>query len=324
MIKVLSIDGGGIRGMIPAVLLNEVEKRTGKKIAEMFDLIAGTSTGGILSLGLVKTDEKGDIKYTARELVDIYEKRGEEIFPNNFGKNFKALYDEKYNSKGIEKVLEEYFGEDWLSDVYKKGGNPIDVLITAYEIERRDTWFFKSRNAAIRPDYNFKLKDVARSTSAAPTYFEPAQILSEDKTKFYMVDGGVYANNPAMCAYIESQKNFGSQQDILLVSLGTGDIFKPIPYEDAKGWGAIEWVKPIIDMMFDGTDNVIHNQLSILFKNKSKPSQYFRFQREIQNEFSDMDNAKADNISYLRGVGQRLILENSSEIDEVCELLVKG
>jgi len=322
MVKIMSIDGGGIRGLIPAIVLSEIERRTGKYIAEMFDIIAGTSTGGILSLGMVKANEEGKPKYYASELAKIYKDRGDEIFSTTFWKRMNTLSDEKYPATGIEKILDEYFGDDWLGDTVKKSNSeePVDLLITAYELARRDTWFFKSRNAG-RGDYNFKLKDIARCTSAAPTYFEPAKVQSEDGTDYFMVDGGVYANNPAMCAYIEGQKNYGPDNDFLLVSIGTGDIFRPINYEDAKDWGALGWVKPIIDMMFDGTDNVIHNQLNILFSNKPSPSRYFRFQREIQNEFADMDNAEADNIRYLVGVGQRIILEHSKEIDELCKLL---
>src|SRR5215204_5530160 len=172
MQKVLSIDGGGIRGLIPAMVLAEIERRTGKRIAEMFDLVAGTSTGGILALGLTKPGQDSKPEYSAKRLIELYETEGGKIFSIPVWHRVHSvggLADEKYPSTGIEEVAKKYFGDHRLAEALT------EVLVAAYEIEGRIPWFFKRRYARDpeKKGYNFYMREVARATSAAPTYFEP-------------------------------------------------------------------------------------------------------------------------------------------------------
>ena len=163
-VKLLSIDGGGIRGVIPAVLLAEIEKRTGKRIAHLFHLIAGTSTGGILALALNKPDAHGDPQFSAEELVSFYLEQGERIFTRSLWRRLMAagnLIESKFPASGIERVLDEFFGDARLRDAVT------EVVVTSYEIERRQPFLFKSANARLLPGYDFPMKTVARATSAA-------------------------------------------------------------------------------------------------------------------------------------------------------------
>ena len=175
MKKVLSIDGGGIRGIIPAMVLAEIERRTGKLTSEVFDLVAGTSTGGILALGLTKPGQGGKAQYSAETLIELYETEGEKIFARPGWHQILSVggvADAKYPLKGIEEVAKKYFKDVHLAEALT------EVLVTAYEIERRGPWFFKRRHARDknREGDNFLMRDVARATSAAPTYFEPLQL----------------------------------------------------------------------------------------------------------------------------------------------------
>lgn len=148
-LKVLSIDGGGIRGVIPATVLATLESLTGKPVSELFDLIAGTSTGGILALALAKPDAHGKAQYSAADVVSLYENEGRRIFHEPaFAKvlSLGNLLDERYPSEGIEGVLDEYFGETRFREAL------VDVLITSYETERRFPFFFKSRSARTKED----------------------------------------------------------------------------------------------------------------------------------------------------------------------------
>src|SRR5215207_852037 len=132
MRKVLSIDGGGVRGIIPAMVLAEIEARTGKKSAEMFDLVAGTSSGGILALGLTKPGQDGGPEYSAKKLIDLYETEGGKIFSIPAWHRIQSvggLAEEKYPSEGIEEVSRQYFGDRRLAEALT------EVLIAAYEIE---------------------------------------------------------------------------------------------------------------------------------------------------------------------------------------------
>ena len=172
-LRILSIDGGGIRGIIPATVLAEVERRTGKPVAEAFDLIAGTSTGGILALALTRPGDAGGPAYRAEDLVGLYEREGPGIFSRSLCKRIRSvdgLLDERYPSHGLEDALDTYLGDARLSDALT------DVIVPAYDIERRGTFFFKSRKARIDEADDFAMRDAAHATSAAPTYFEPVRI----------------------------------------------------------------------------------------------------------------------------------------------------
>jgi patatin-like phospholipase/acyl hydrolase len=320
LIKVLSIDGGGIRGIIPAMILAHIEEITGKPIAELFNLVAGTSTGGILALGLTKPDTKGQKpKYAAHELVKLYEEEGTKIFPKSFLSKFGNLREEKYSATGIETVLTKYFGETQLSDVLPN----VDVLIPSYEIEQRRPYFFKSSKARTklgRNKYNFRMKDVARATSAAPTYFEPTKIQSEyGLNNLALIDGGVFANNPAMCAYVEARST-NSESDILVVSLGTGELSKRLPYEKVRDWGPIEWARPILDVTFDGTSDTTHFQLQQLL---SASERYFRFQTSMSDRGDAMDDPSKGNLDYLKDLAENIIHEKGDELERLCELLME-
>lgn len=323
MKKILSIDGGGIRGIIPAVILADIEHRTKKPISKLFDIIAGTSTGGILALGLVMPDDTYPDKpaQTAQEMIKMYKNEGRKIFPPSFldSLGLAGWSGEKYGEKGIEGVLEERFADTRLSQAL------CDTIITSYEIEKRENVIFKSTTAQLEHEEDFYMRDIARATSAAPTYFEPAKIQAINKqNSYYLVDGGLFANNPAMYAYTHFIENVKGREnkECIMVSLGTGNVFKPILYKKAINWGLIGWAKPTIDILFDGICNAIDEQLRVIFKAR-KNSRYYRFQRELQNEYNELDDTKEETINYLIGLAERLVDEKKEVIEQLCERLVK-
>lgn len=328
--RVLSIDGGGIRGLVPAMVLAELEHRAGKPTCEMFDLIAGTSTGGILTLGLTIPGVRGLPKYAASQLVDLYHREGERIFPRPLWRRFPLLggiaggaadlLDERYSSKGIESVLEEYFGNAMLSDAMT------EVLVTAYAIERRDTFFFKSRSARERgPEYDFLVRDVGRATSAAPTYFEPAMIAANagERDDYYaLVDGGVFANNPSMCAISEATEGHHKKlSDIALVSLGTGHTNRPIRLKEARGWGLAGWVRPVLSIMMDGMADATQYQCRQLIRPNNPNRRFFRIDDLLVDVDDDMDNASDRNLRDLARFGDRIIQKFDADIDAIAALV---
>jgi patatin-like phospholipase/acyl hydrolase len=208
LFRILSIDGGGIRGIIPAMILSQIERRTGRRIAEMFDLIAGTSTGAILALGLTVPQGRNANrpKYEASQLVSFYEEDGKKVF-HAFWRNIVSLHGmivERYPSQGIEEVLRSYLGDHTrLSEALR------EVLITSYEIETRRPFFFTRRRARAKRGARFdpRMWEVARCSAAAPTYFEPYQIRRSKRSHLpalAFVDAGVFVNNPTLCAYAEA------------------------------------------------------------------------------------------------------------------------
>src|SRR5215210_8012270 len=167
--RVLAIDGGGIRGLIPALVLTELERRSGRQIFEMFDLIAGTSTGGILACALCAPDP-----LPASEVVGLYEEEGPNIFDRSLFQRIRTaegLLDEKYDDAALERALDRFLGHKRLSEARP------DLLVPAYDTALPGPYLFKTSKARETPDTDdFPLSVVAHATSAAPTYFEPLEV----------------------------------------------------------------------------------------------------------------------------------------------------
>lgn len=305
--RLLSIDGGGIRGIIPALVLCEVERRTGRRTHELFDMLAGTSTGGILACALTHPDDP----LPAERLVDLYVDEGPRIFHRSLIKRlFSAggLVDERYEDDGLLAALRRYLGDARLRDARRP------LLVTAYDIDGRFAFFFRSERARVDPEYDFALVDVARATAAAPTYFEPYEVTDAAGARTYpLVDGGVYANNPGMCAYVDARADAGRVD--LVASLGTGSHTRRYAYHEARWWGQLGWARPVIDVVFDGIADTIDFQLAALLGDG-----YVRLQVELTAN-DDMDDASAGNLRALREDGRRLLRERAAEIDALCERL---
>lgn len=330
--RILSIDGGGIRGIIPARLLQRIEERVGTPIADLFHLVAGTSTGGILAAGLTAPGPGGRPLLSAEDLVRLYRERGGEIFDRSFWHGFGSLggtVDEKYEADGLEEVLADTVHDLRLSQART------EVLITAYDIERRKPHFFKSwqaRGERLAPgetaaENEFLLRDVARATSAAPTYFEPALLQGGGK-RFALVDGGVFANNPAMCAMASARELFPDASRFLIVSLGTGVTERPIPYDDAKDWGLVGWARPILNVVFDGVSDTVDYQLMQVFNRPGGIPQYYRFQIDLGGQpddpdapNDDFDDARPENIRALEAKADDLLRQEARALTRVVNQL---
>ncbi len=181
--------------------------------------------------------------------------------------------------------------------------------MTSYDIHNNCPFFFKSW----REDKNFiKLKDALRATSAAPTYFSP-KYLKVNQIERVLIDGGVFANNPAACAYASSKRLFPND-DITLLSIGTGRSMKNIKYINSKRFGKIGWIKPLINVMFASSLDAVNYQLNQVMSDK-----YIRIQSKLKIAALDMDNIKPQNIKYLQQEAQIMIECNQQLIDSFCQ-----
>ena len=338
-IKILSIDGGGIRGIIPGTILHyietEIQKRPGQettKLADHFDLIAGTSTGGILTCIYLIPDEKGLSKYTTEAALNLYLQNGAEIFSRSFWQKLRTLNGvagAKYSADQIAKKLDEYFGDHWISELRRP------CIITSYDITNRKTVFFNKLNGVDNPVRNYKVKDVTRATSAAPTYFKPAHITSKIGAISTLVDGGVFANNPALCAYSEARsldfdqlletpgtKAFPSAKDMMLLSIGTGTVKESYHYDKAKKWGAIGWIKPVIDVMMSGNSETVDYQLSQIFDATNNSDYYHRIQPGLGEANSQMDDVSAQNLTALHQAGLEYISSNQQALNKIVDQIL--
>jgi uncharacterized protein len=309
MKKILSIDGGGIRGIIPALVLAELEKTIGKPTSEIFDLIAGTSTGGILGLGLSKDNGQGNPQYAAKDLVNLYEKEGKNIFPKSLWQNVSTmggLANEKYSRQGIDTVLANYFGADLLGSCLTK------TIVTTYDIANRQPLFLKSW----KPEHHsIKAADAARATSAAPTYFEPVKMVVNGENKV-LIDGGIFINTPSVSAYVEALRIFPDEKEFLVVSLGTGELNRPISYDDAEDWGVVEWLNPLLSCVFDGVCDAANYQMSLLLEGN-----YYRLQTRLDQAADDMDNVSDQNMKALKAEAKTLLNNHRDDIQRLCSIL---
>lgn len=340
-IRILSLDGGGIRGIITCVILKYIEEQLQRtdnpsaKIGDYFDLVAGSSTGGLLAAILLYPDNSNKARFSVQEALDLYSKKGETIFSVSFWEhliNPFGLFNEKISQKSLQKQLQEVFGDLELKEFTKP------CLITSYDICERRAKLFASHQAH-DPLENFFVRDVCRATSAAPTYFEPAQITSEYGQVFTLVDGGVYANNPALCAYAEARKiafsdllgdpekkNHPSVKDIIMVSIGTGTVLKPYHFKDFANAGKIKWVGPLIDILLSSNAETVDYNLQKMFETLGPRNRqnYHRLMPSLRNASSDMDNTSQKNIYELIQTGLFFVEQNREELNNIARKLIKN
>lgn len=319
--RILSLDGGGIRGIITAIWLNYLEtelqtKFPGKKLRDFFDLIAGTSTGSILGCAVANGME-------TQKIIDLYKRKAGIIFPRF---SAKWLYNARllrqvllgnpiYNGEGLEKELKAAFG------VNKKFNFPVKTMVVSYDTFNRQPLIFKSW----REDYqDLPIWEVCRASSSAPVYF-PAHVLKFGEAVIPLIDGGVVANNPTVCAISEGIKLKGSESpneggtldNFVVASFGTGSSTAPISIKQAVGWGPANWMFNLIDVLFDASLDAVDYAASQLIAQDN----YFRFQVAIEKQYADLDNPDKDNINGLAALAGGYL--NSAVKTQVSNLISK-
>jgi patatin-like phospholipase/acyl hydrolase len=251
--RVLSIDGGGIRGLVPTVLLQRLLVHPGfENLLESVDLIAGTSTGGLLALGIANRIDLAEIR-------NVYVDKGPKIFDDSWLDDLidiGKLRGADYDIKPLRRELKNLLGNTTLGQLKKR------VLITAFDLDNKDPnpnrrcWKPKLFHNFGGPntDRNQLAYKVGLYTSAAPTYFPSVD---------GFIDGGVYASNPSMCALAQTQDQryepTPSLEDVVLLSLGTGITLQYIKGH-SRDWGYIQWLKPLVSLMLEGTAGIADYQ----------------------------------------------------------------
>ena len=341
--RILSLDGGGIRGILVGRILMALEtklnaeytRRNGTsparpiRLAQYFDMMAGTSTGGILTCLMLcpSEDDATYPRFSAEDAVNLYLQNASTIFKRTFyGKlpsPFEGIGGVKYGSLGIEDLMKKYMKDYRLSDMI------LPCLITSYDIQARKAVFFTSKDALERVDENFLMWQVARSTSAAPTYFPPAIAHIKEDALFHTIDGGLFANNPTMCAVVEALKIFksggkklASPDEFMVLSIGTGSIKKEYPFKQAVKWGVLRWLKPIIDIMMSGVSETVDYQLRKLYATIDCSKQYHRIIPELGDADSEMDNITPKNLAALVAAGDMSARNIDVELNEIVGMLL--
>lgn len=381
--KVLSIDGGGIKGIVPARILQEIETRTQRPICKIFDLIVGTSTGGILALGLTKPDPNNPNNpcFTAQDLVNLYVENGTNIFTprtsnlnnqvrqigqnflnrainnwQNIGLNIDDLISTRYYRTNKRQILEEKLEHTNITDALT------EVLITSYEVSSKKPFFFTSNTTkeAQYRQYNnenfylvssgYRMIQAALATSAAPTYFKPYILndITNSNNHFVLIDGGVLANNPTIIAIVEAIQSYRIEQntslplnEMLILSLGTGNKNQVQNTTQIESWGQIKWAMPLFKILFNGQNEMVNYLTTQLFSsnlfmsNQNEPNpRYYRFQpfypnnnlnveeasmrpEELIDVSEEMDNVSEYNITQLQQAADFLITRQNDYLDRL-------
>ncbi|MDR0794330.1 MAG: patatin-like phospholipase family protein [Chitinophagaceae bacterium] len=310
---ILSIDGGGLRGVVPLTVLQQVEIISGKKIKDLFQLVAGTSTGGLLTSAINIKDPADNSKplYNVDDILEVYKERGKEIFPQRDSVTDKLfsythdLLEPKYGTAGIEKVLNDLLKDHRINDCFN------DIMVFSYDLNNNVPLIFKSRASKEDNAKNALLYDIARATSAGPTYLPSYKFSypnNDELPERNCIDGGVYINNPTMGAFAEYLKyvNYYSPEiknqddiaydEIFVLSLGTGSFASKIKDSDSSK-GKLFWASHISDIMMKGVSRVTDYEMEEML---DKDTNYLRLNIDIDyEEYADMDNSSVDATNYL-------------------------
>jgi hypothetical protein len=346
--RILSIDGGGIRGVLPATVLARLEELSGQPIARLFDLIVGTSTGGILALGLTVPGNDGSRPaHRASELLGLYEAEAGTIFPGGGPPNWSqrifgtrdptewlrdpggimnrsaqaagsiaggsSLYagGARYFVVGLEEVLARYVGNAQLPTALT------DVVVTSYDLANDEPVLFSSRE---RPGCitQISMSVAARATSAGPTYFEP-QVVIENGRSRALVDGGVYVNNPAMLAYTIGAANAGGEP-IVLLSLGTGtrSLVTPRTPDQVKTANWLAMARMVMEAAMTGGGELGD---AMLTKFLPANDRYWRIQTDVGLCNFAMDDSSAGNVDCLKRRAFELVAAQNDLLTDIASAL---
>lgn len=293
--KILCIDGGGVKGLFAAKILAELESQIEHPIYHYFDMVAGTSTGAIISAGLA-------LGIPASKICDLYVKHAAQIFPQNGGifRNLRRVYSSKYSNNVLAIRLKEIFQDTTIGDCKTR------LLIPSYNLSTGNIHVFKtSHSADLEYDYREKIVDVLLATTAAPTYLPPYQT----PTGTY-VDGGVGANNPSLIALVEaiSPRCQWAQEDICLLSLGCMESISSVTTGREKM--GIWNVQKLINMFMNAESQYSHNIAQILLSK----GQYLRISPVDRANQGALDKSTPEVLHYLQAMGIREAQIHSAQI----------
>ena len=321
-LRILSIDGGGIRAILPAIILAELEEHLKREsgnleasIVDYFDLFAGTSAGAILAtLYLTPSeDDPRKPKFTAKEVLELYLQDGCKTFlPANPDKS-KAR-SEKYCASILEEKLKQLLGEDTCMDQLLK-----PTFITAFNTETESPVYFESWKMG-----SCKTWQVARASSAAPGMFKAA-IVDEYHNEQALIDGSIFAGNPAMCAYTLANStrfsdlpnclsniDFPTIDDMTLLSLGTGKVGPATEIQKSS------WIRSMMKNLMSSGIALVDYQLKQLFSSQTD-SAYFRLNPALTVIENAIDNAGTENLNTLYETGKNFLKENEKTIDKLIQ-----
>lgn len=326
---ILSIDGGGMRGIIPARVLSYLEDSLKKKsgnpdarIADFFDIVAGTSVGGLIGTMVCTDDGNGRPLFSGEEAWKLIAEKGKRIFKipplkRPFAK-LRGILTPRYSTKHMESILKEYLVRDGRELTLKDTLKPL--LIPCYDLSSAGAFLFSRADALQTDSYDFPLTGICRATSAVPGFFKPARLFSVDsKTSVVGIDGGLVMNNPAAAAVTHVLHNtvefshVRSVGDMLVLSLGTGLFDRAYTHDKVKLWGAFQWAKPVARIVLDGISDMVDHFMSMAFSEHR--NNYVRLQVSglPGRCLTEMDDPSSSNVRRLTNIADDMLAQPCME-----------
>ncbi len=403
-IYILSMDGGGIRGVIPVMVLQELERiladsGTPRPVSSCFDLVAGTSTGGLIALALAapydrlnldfesgelprrehiqknvsiidmyklrfranhqipEEPEEGPLPAAAEEPVQesspqapsslrsrirdylhsryrdksrtlqneavelskilaIYEEQGERIFPKSSFRQLQAIgqmFGDKYDVASLERLLDTIFSDLTMQEA------TLPVVVTTYDCYGGNPYLISSYG-----NRQYTMRDAARATSAAPTYFSPlmASPIGREDELHCLIDGGVCVNNPSLVAYLEAKKLFPDAGHFHILSLGTAAARYSLSRDEFIGGGMIGWLDPAKNFPLYQSMTTSQYGLTDYALNSLPDVSYHRIDGTQGTRHIRLDDAGEENITRLKGIGQEVIRTYRDQLTRFCDELL--
>lgn len=293
---ILSIDGGGIRGIVSATILSYIEKKIQQitqnprlRLGDLVDFVAGTSTGSIIgSFMLIPNENRTHPMYSMDEIINIYFDLSENIFKKKIIHNLKSgfgLFGPKYPDSNIEEPILKYLNHYKMKDLLKS------CMFSGYDIEKRRANFFTNNDDAEKYGHYY-VKDVVRGSTSIPSFFNPVQF-HDGVDVNTIISGDFFASNPSLAAYVEISKTIFKSgeiskkrklQDIIVISIGSGKIKQTsFNYKKTKKWNKSKWMIPILDIILNSNAEVVDYEMRRIFETYDLMHNYNRLNPPIIN-----------------------------------------
>ncbi|XP_010942708.1 patatin-like protein 2 [Elaeis guineensis] len=345
LVTVLSIDGGGVRGIIPGTILAFLESKLQEldgedaRIVDYFDVIAGTSTGGLVTAMLTAPNKNNRPLFAAKDITKFYLENSSKIFPQKNGifssifNLFTAVTGPKYSGKYLHSKIQELLGETRLHQVLT------DIVIPTFDIKLLQPTIFSTFEARHAPLKDALLSDICIGTSAAPTYLPAHYFETKDANgnirSFNLVDGGVAANNPTLAAMGLITKEICKENKhlfpikptdygkFLVISLGTGSakIEEKFSAQEASKWGILGWLydhgaTPLINVFTQASADMVDIHTSAVFQALYSKENYLRIQDDtLIGSTSSVDISTKENLLKLVQIGNDLLKKHVSRVN---------
>lgn len=348
LITVLSIDGGGIRGLIPSTILACLESKLQEldgpdaRIADYFDVIAGTSTGALVTSMLAAPGENKRPLFEAKDINKFYLENGPKIFPQRrlgfltpMANLFGAVTGPKYDGKFLHDKIKSLTNDVTVADTVT------NIIVPTFDIKYLQPVIFNTYEAKVDPLKNAHLSDICISTSAAPTYLPAHYFTTHDPTgklpdrEYHLIDGGVAANNPTMAAMSMITKEVlrrnpdfthgkpAEYHNYLIISIGTGSAKQAEKYTapDCAKWGVLRWLydggfTPLIDIFSHASADMVDIHAAVLFQALRIEKNYLRIQDDsLTGDTSSVDISTKANMEALIGIGNMLLKKRVARVN---------